>query len=153
VITGIFADLSSIYMGVKHKYHKKVDYGKVLDLFDTDEIVRAYAYSQQSEEEAPAFILALKHLGYTTKFVKDWDWHVELTLDVVRIADKLQKAVFMTNDIYFEHLFQWCRHRGIFVHLINCLEEETTAADHYCDRMTYIDPKLLEYNEAIETAK
>jgi hypothetical protein len=141
MITAIFADLSTIYPPIRGKYRKKLDYGKVLNLLEEDSVVRAYAYSTQAEKEAPGFVLALKHLGYIPKFKEANDWHVELTLDVVRLSDRIQKAVFITNDLYYEHLFEWCQHRGIFVHLLNLHDEQLK---HNCDQQTVIDQRLLE---------
>jgi NYN domain-containing protein len=138
--TGIFADLTSIYTPVKKIFGAKVDYGKVLNELSYDYIVRAIAYSTQSESEASSFVIALRCLGYTTKFKKDYDWRIILTLDVVTLAPKIQKAVFITNEECYHDLYDWCRYQGIFVHVFNANEYFNYPVDQH----TLIQPNLLE---------
>ena len=148
MIAAVFADLPSIYTAVKKKFQSKVDYGKILnhiqnDQLSNDTIIRAIAYSAQSENEALNFSFALKHLGYIPKFTNGKDFHVDFCLDVTMISNKIQKAVFITNDINYQSLFKWCKNAGIYVHLF-CVQEHEFV-DY--DELTEITQKFLELNQ------
>jgi uncharacterized LabA/DUF88 family protein len=126
----LFADVANLYPAVKARYQAKVDYGKVVNAY-TD-ISRQFAYGSQVGNEASNFITALRHLNYLTKFKKlrtGENWNVEIALDVVRLADRFNTIIVMSNDTALVPLYKWCHERGMYVCVIAC-EHEDELREH-----------------------
>lgn len=131
---GLFVDISNIFYCVGKKFTgRKLDYQKYLDLVrQQGELLRSVAYGAQREREAQGFITCLKHLGFETKYkqpkvftvgdrqLRRIDWGVGITLDVVRMLDKVDMVVLGSADPEFVPLIEFVQERGIPCVVIAC---------------------------------
>ena len=106
---GVFIDTSNLYHSSKNLYKRKVNFGAVLkDAVAGRKLVRAIAYVITSESgEEKNFFDALKKLGIETKTkdlqifhggAKKGDWDVGITVDAIKMAPKIDAAIFVTGD-------------------------------------------------------
>lgn len=130
--TGLFVDVSNLYPSIKSKYSGRIDYGRLISALDNP--CRAFAYGSQVGNEAFNFIIALKHLSYTTRFKKlrlGETWNIDLTCDVFSIIDKIDAVLIGSNSIELIPLYDYLRNRGIFVYIYACDNEEILTP--HCD--------------------
>lgn len=118
---GVFVDDSNLYHAYK-KYSWRVDFGKlrkILEKYCTLEFINyhlaiphksdavAHGTDRFIEKIKPYVTIKQKDLKYTPiagKFSKKADVDVEITLDVVRNADKLDVVIIMSGDSDFREL-------------------------------------------------
>ena len=139
--TALFVDVSNLYPSVKAKFSGRVDYGRLIGTLEQP--CRAFAYGSQVGNEAFNFIVALKHLSYTTKFKKlrlNENWNLDIACDVFNIISKVDAILLGTNSIDIIPLCDWIRSRGIFLYIFGCDNEEilTLHCDEY-KRITEVD--------------
>ncbi len=135
---GVFVDVNSIYFHVNKKYpNRKLDYGTFLTkIVGDDTLQRAIAYGSQANKEAVAFISCLQHMGFETKYGKlRTDWNIGMSMDIVRVIDKIDVAVIGSNSIDLLPTIQWVRDRGVKCVIVcaNLCTELREAADRYCE--------------------
>lgn len=106
---GVFVDIQNMYHSAKHLYSARVNFKNLLkEVVGDRQLVRAIAYvvkSQSLEEEN--FFEALYKLGFEIKSkdlqvfaggVKKGDWDVGISVDAIKLADKLDAIVLVTGD-------------------------------------------------------
>src|SRR3989339_947978 len=105
---GVFVDVSNMYYSAKNLYGAKVDFGKVLLAAVSDRnLVRAFAYVIKADVGAEKeFFDALEKRGFEVRMkdlqifyggAKKGDWDVGMSMDAVRIADKVDVIVLVTG--------------------------------------------------------
>lgn len=106
---GILIDVSNMYHSAKNLYNKRVNFKEVLkDAVAGRKLIRAIAYviKTETEEETP-FFEALSQLGFEVKMkdlqifaggAKKADWDVGITVDAIKLAEKLDVIVLVTGD-------------------------------------------------------
>ncbi len=106
---GILVDVSNMYHSAKNLYGKNVNYKEVLkEAVAGRKLIRAIAYGikTESEEENP-FFEALSREGFEVKVknlqifaggMKKADWDVGISIDAVKLAEKLDVIVLVTGD-------------------------------------------------------
>lgn len=106
---GIFIDVSNMYHSAKNLYHKRVDFKEILkDAVSGRKLIRAIAYviKTETEEETP-FFEALSKQGFEVRMkdlqifaggAKKADWDVGITVDAIKMANKLDVIVLVTGD-------------------------------------------------------
>src|SRR5436190_7396890 len=98
----LFVDIGNLYYCVNRRYPEaKLDYQKLLTRAKTyGNLIRAFAYGSQVNEEAVNFITCLKAIGYDTKYKRPKvittpekgdvmiraNWNVGITIDVVNLV-------------------------------------------------------------------
>lgn len=131
---GLFVDISNIFYCVGKKFTgRKVNYEAYLALVRAQgEILRSLAYGAQREKEAQGFITCLKHLGFETRYkapkiftigdkqIRRIDWGVGITLDVVRMLDKVDMVVLGSADPEFVPLVEFVQERGVPCVIVAC---------------------------------
>ena len=106
---GLFVDVQNMFYSAKHLYQAKINYRRLLeDLTAGRHLVRAVAYLvTKPEVDQTAFVDALTRLGYEikVKYLKirpdgtaKGDWAMELSLDVMAIAPRLDTVILVTGD-------------------------------------------------------
>ena len=118
---GVLVDVQNMYHSAKHLYNNRVNFKNLLkEAVGNRQLVRAMAYvvkSQSHEEEN--FFEALHKLGFEIKSkdlqvfaggMKKGDWDVGISMDAIKLADKLDAVVLITGD-------------GDFVPLVTYLQE------------------------------
>lgn len=141
---GVFVDVDNLYRMVRKKYegkNKRLDYKKYLEkAVGEGTLYRAYAYGNQSKEEAQAFISCLKFLGYSPKYPDEiqrssFNWDVGLAMDVVRVIDKLDVVIIGSSDYDLLPLVQWIKEHGVQCNVFACNvgKQLKDACDNYIE--------------------
>lgn len=122
---GVFIDTQNLYHSARNLYKARVNFGAVLkDAVAGRKLVRAIAYVITTETgEEKNFFEALVKLGIETKTkdlqvfhsgTKKGDWDVGLTVDAMRMANRLDAVVIISGD-------------GDFIPLVEYLQNYTGA--------------------------
>ena len=106
---GILVDISNMYHSAKNLYHKRVNFKEILrEAVAGRKLIRAIAYAikTETEEESP-FFEALAQQGFEVKMkdlqifaggAKKADWDVGITVDAIKLSDKLDVIILVTGD-------------------------------------------------------
>ncbi len=106
---GVLVDVSNMYHSAKNLFSKKVNFREVLKEAVSDrKLIRAIAYAirTESEEETP-FFEALSQQGFEVKMkdlqifaggAKKADWDVGISMDAIKLGDKLDVIVIVSGD-------------------------------------------------------
>lgn len=106
---GVLVDVSNMYHSAKNLYSKRVNFKEVLKgAVEERKLIRATAYviKTETEEEMP-FFEALSQQGFEVKMkdlqifaggAKKADWDVGITVDAIKLADKLDVIILVTGD-------------------------------------------------------
>lgn len=106
---GVLVDVSNMYHSAKNLYNKRVNFKEVLkDAVAGRKLVRAIAYVIKTEsEEGAHFFEALTQQGFEVKMkdlqifaggAKKADWDVGISVDAIKLSDKLDAVVLVTGD-------------------------------------------------------
>jgi len=118
---GIFIDTQNLYHSARNLYKARVNFGAVLkDAVAGRKLVRAVAYVITTEAgDEKNFFEALTKLGIETKTkdlqifsggTKKGDWDVGLTVDVMKMANRLDTVVIVSGDGDFIPLVKYLQH-------------------------------------------
>ena len=105
----IFIDTANIYHSAKNLYHAKANFGAIMkDALDGRLLVRAIAYVASTEGgEEKAFFEALSKVGIETRAkplqifaggAKKANWDIDLAIDAVKIAPKVDTMIIVSGD-------------------------------------------------------
>ena len=106
---GVLVDVSNMYHSAKNLYKKKVNFKEVLRVaVASRKLIRATAYviKTETEEESP-FFEALNQQGFEVKMKdlqifaggnKKGDWDVGITVDAIKLANRLDVIILVTGD-------------------------------------------------------
>jgi len=130
---GIFADISNLYYCTSKKYKRKIDYRKFYNFIaDLGDIRYAIGYGAQMEDEARAFILALRGIGFEPKyrtpkqydndgqFRRKADWDVGIAIDIVERINDLDIIVLGSADGDMVPVVRYSKDRGKDVIILAC---------------------------------
>ena len=106
---GVFVDVSNMYHSAKNLYSKRTDFKEILkEAVAGRKLIRATAYVIKTEAgEEASFFEALNKQGFEVKMkdlqifaggAKKADWDVGITVDAIKIAEKLDVIVLVTGD-------------------------------------------------------
>ena len=118
---GVFIDTQNLYHSARNLYQARVNFGAVLkDAVAGRKLVRAVAYVITTEAgDEKNFFEALSKLGIETKTkdlqvfhsgTKKGDWDVGLTVDVMKMANRLDAVVIVSGDGDFVPLVEYLQH-------------------------------------------
>ena len=118
---GVFIDTQNLYHSARNLYQARVNFGAVLkDAVAGRKLVRAVAYVITTEAgDEKNFFEALEKLGIETKTkdlqvfssgTKKGDWDVGLTVDVMKMANRLDTVVIVSGDGDFIPLVKYLQH-------------------------------------------
>ncbi|OGI67554.1 hypothetical protein A3A05_02495 [Candidatus Nomurabacteria bacterium RIFCSPLOWO2_01_FULL_41_12] len=118
---GVFIDTQNLYHSARNLYKARVNFGAVLkDAVAGRKLVRAVAYVITTEAgDEKNFFEALEKLGIETKTkdlqvfssgTKKGDWDVGLTVDVMKMANRLDTVVIVSGDGDFIPLVRYLQH-------------------------------------------
>src|SRR3989304_9147432 len=113
---GLFIDTSNILHNTIKKFNgRKLDYAKYRDkVVGENSIYRAFAYGLITNEGVKRFVTSIKHQGYDPKYEEPYtyidsrtgqqrivtmNFDVEITLDIVRCAEKLDEVILGTTSL------------------------------------------------------
>jgi uncharacterized LabA/DUF88 family protein len=106
---GVLVDVSNMYHSAKNLFGKKVNFQEILkQAVAGRKLIRATAYAirKETEEETP-FFEALSQQGFEVKMkdlqvfaggAKKGDWDVGITIDAIKLSEKLDVIVLVSGD-------------------------------------------------------
>jgi uncharacterized LabA/DUF88 family protein len=152
---GIFIDTQNIYHSAKNLYHTKANFGAILKEALNDRIlVRAIAYVATTEGgEEKAFFGALEKAGIETRTkplqifaggAKKANWDIDLAMDAVKLAPRLDTIIIISGDGDFRSLVEYLKNtHGTQVEVVSFGKSSSAklieVADDFLD--LDLDPK------------
>ncbi|MEK7539209.1 MAG: NYN domain-containing protein [Patescibacteria group bacterium] len=146
---GVFIDTQNLYHCARNLYKARVNFGAVLkDAVAGRKLVRAVAYVITTEAgDEKNFFEALTKLGIETKTkdlqifhtgTKKGDWDVGLTVDVMKMANRLDAVIIVSGDGDFIPLVEYLKnHTGAQVEVVSFGQSTSgklrEAADDFVD--------------------
>ena len=126
---GVFVDVQNLYYSARNIYNSRVNYGALLkDAVGERKLIRAITYvirAQMPEEQT--FFDALSKAGFEVKAkdlqvffggVKKGDWDVGITMDMIKMMNKLDSIVLASGDGDYIPLVEYLKNFGVRVELI-----------------------------------
>jgi len=146
---GVFVDVANMYYSAKNIHGTRVNFGKILEDAATDRhLVRALAYViKAASPDEQKFFEALDKQGFEVKMkdlqvfpggAKKGDWDVGITVDAIKMANRLDAVVLVTGDGDYIPLVRYLQEaRGCRVEVM-AFQESTSmklreAADVFID--------------------
>ena len=135
---GVFVDVQNMYYSAKNLFDAKVSFSEVLkEAVNGRRLVRAFAYVIKAEVGAEQdFFDALASQGYEVRQKelqifgggeKKGDWDVGLSMDAIRLAEKVDTVVLVTGDGDFAALADYLQNnKGCRVEVLAF--EKTTSS-------------------------
>jgi len=135
---GVFVDVANMYHSAKNLYKANVNFGKILETaVGNRQLIRAIAYVVRSKsKEEQHFFDAISKQGFELKVkdlqifpggMKKADWDVGLTVDAIKMANRLDVVTLVTGDGDYIPLVNYLReNKGCLVELLGF--KETTSS-------------------------
>lgn len=151
----ILVDGQNIYLSAKAR-GAKLDYGSIIKSMMSREIVRAIIYNVSPEgTDQSKFIRAVEMLGYEVKSKEPRrlpdgslkaDWDMQIAIDALALADKVDVMVILSGDGDFVPLIHALKSKGVKVEIMSF--PETTGNDlmSAADKYIEITDKMLMYD-------
>ena len=106
---GVLVDIQNLYYSAKVLYQKKVNFGQLLRHGVGDrKLIRAIAYGIKTlEGQEEKFFEAMEKQGFEVKTkdlqifpggAKKGDWDVGITIDAIKLGDKLDVIILVSGD-------------------------------------------------------
>lgn len=127
---GVLVDVSNMYHSAKNLFKKRVNFNEVLKQAVSDrKLIRAIAYviKTETEEEIP-FFEALSQQGFEVRMkdlqifaggAKKADWDVGISVDAIKLSEKLDVIILVTGDGDFQPLVEYLQNtKGCLVEVI-----------------------------------
>ena len=122
----VLVDVANLYHSAKNLYNSRVEFKETLKhSVDNRHLTRAIAYVIKSEtEEETQFFEALYQQGFEVKMkdlqifaggVKKADWDVGITVDAIKLSDKVDSIVLVTGDGDYVPLVGYLQSKGCLV--------------------------------------
>ncbi len=146
---GVLVDVSNMYHSAKNLYKRNVNFSEVLkNAVASRKLIRAIAYAIKTKGgEEDAFLGALGKQGFEVK-VKDLqiffsgakkaDWDVGISVDAIKLAEKLDVIVLVTGDGDYVPLVEYLQNtKGCLVEVLafkkTCSSKLIEIADDFVD--------------------
>lgn len=145
---GVFIDAQNLYHSARHLYKARVNFGAVLrEAVAGRKLVRAVAYVISTEAgDEKNFFGALEKLGIETKTkdlqvfhtgTKKGDWDVGLTVDAIKMANRLDSVVIISGDGDYIPLVEYLQTMGVQVEVVSFGQSTSSnlreASDDFLD--------------------
>ncbi len=157
---GVFVDVQNMYYSARALFDQRVDFGEILKNAVGDrQLIRSFAYVIKADkEDEQSFFDALEERGYELRSKEllqfyggnqKGDWDVGLSMDVVRLAPKLDVVILVSGDGDFADLLRYVKSQGCRTEVMafgsstsSSLREETDVfVDMSNDKRKYLIPK------------
>ena len=154
---GIFVDVSNMYHSAKNLFQKRTNFQEILHTAVADrKLIRAICYAIKTEkEEESSFFEALSQQGFEVKMkdlqtfsggMKKADWDVGITVDAIKLSDKLDVIVLVTGDGDYIPLVEYLQTtKGCLVEVIAFKQSASSGLIEVSDDFTNLsdDKKFL----------
>lgn len=120
---GVFIDTQNLYHSARSMFNSRVNYPAIMEAaLNGRQLVRAFAYVIKSGQgDESKFFDALDELGIEPR-IKDLqifyggekkaDWDVGISIDIVRMVQKLDVVVLVSGDGDFAEVLKYVKSRG-----------------------------------------
>lgn len=151
---GVFIDVSNLYHSARAIYNANVNFSRILDAaVNGRQLIRALAYVVKSEAaKEQGFFDALTKTGLdvVSKDIqvfgdgtKKGDWDVGISVDAIKIADRLDVVVLVTGDGDFVPLVRYLKeNKGCRVEGISFGKSTSARLIEELDSFTDIDGRV-----------
>lgn len=147
---GVFVDVQNLYYSAKHLYNSKVNFSAVLkEVISDRKLIRAIAYVIKADtKDEQAFYEALEEIGFEVKAkdlqvfyggAKKGDWDVGISMDVMRLAVKLDVVVLVSGDGDFTDLLMHAKSLGCRVEVVSFGKSTSHKLREVADFFTDLD--------------
>ncbi len=148
---GIFVDVQNMYYSARALYQAKVDFGKLLKLGLQDrQLIRALAYVVKTDvvKKEKNFFDALEKKGFEIRSKdlqifyggqKKGDWDIGISMDIVRLAGKLDVVVLVSGDGDFAELIKYAKAHGCFTEVMAFGRSASSFLKEEADRFIDLD--------------
>ncbi len=154
---GVFVDVSNMYHSAKNLYQKRTNFQEVLySAVAGRKLIRSICYAISTEkEEENAFFEALSQQGFEVNMkdlqifaggMKKADWDVGITVDAIKLSDKLDVIVLVTGDGDYIPLVEYLQNtKGCLVEVMAFKQSTSNKLIEVCDDFTNLseDKKFL----------
>jgi uncharacterized LabA/DUF88 family protein len=151
---GLFIDVQNLFYSAKHLHQAKVNYRRLLeDLSAGRKLVRAVAYMvTKPEVDQSAFVDALTRMGYETKIkylkirpdgTAKGDWAMEMSLDIMSMASRLDVVTLVTGDGDYVPLVHRLKVLGCRVEVVGFPQNTATELMNAAHAFLAIDDALI----------
>lgn len=142
---GVFVDVSNMYHSAKNLHNKRANFQEILHVGVADrKLIRAICYAIKTEsEEESAFFEALSQQGFEVNMkdlqtftggMKKADWDVGITVDAIKLSDKLDVIVLVTGDGDYIPLVQYLQNtKGCLVEVMAFGRSASSKLIEICD--------------------
>jgi uncharacterized LabA/DUF88 family protein len=154
--TAILIDGQNMYLSAKAK-GAKLDYSAVLQTMDSREITRAIIYNvSPSGIDQSKFVRAMETLCFEVKSKEPRklpdgsikaDWDMQIAIDALALADKVDVIVILSGDGDFIPLIHALKSKGVKVEIMSFRETTGTQLISVVDKYLEITDEMLIYNE------
>ncbi len=154
---GVFIDTQNLYHSAKNLYHAKVNFGAILDsAVEGRTLIRAMAYVATTEGgDEEAFFGALEKAGIETRTkplqifmggAKKADADVDLAMDAVKMAPKLDTIILCSGDGDFVSLVEYLQNtHGCQVEVVSFKKSSSARLIEACDDFLDLDLDIKKY--------
>src|SRR3989344_112119 len=165
---GIFIDTQNIYHSAKNIHHAKANFGAIVkDALDGRVLVRAIAYvasTEGGEERGFCDALGKVGIGIRSKTLhiflggaKKANWDIDLAMDAVKLAPKLDTIIIVSGDGDFVSLVEYLQNaHGTQVEVVSFGKSSSAklieAADDFFD-LDLNPRKYLLMGEVVRTPR
>jgi len=151
---GIFVDVQNMFYSAKHLHQSKLNYRKLLDdLTGGRQLIRAVAYLvTKPEVDQTGFVDALTRMGYEikVKYLKikpdgttKGDWAMEMSMDIMALAPKLDTVILVTGDGDYVPLAQRLKIMGCRVEVAGFAQNVSADLMGVANAFVSIDEAML----------
>lgn len=154
---GVFVDVANMYYSAKNIHGTRVNFGKILEDAAADrQLVRALAYVIRADTpEEQKFFEALDKQGFEVEMkdlqifpggAKKGDWDVGITVDAIRLADRLDTLVLVAGDGDYVPLVRYLQEaKGCRVEVMAFSESTSSKLRDIADKFTDLSGDKKKY--------
>lgn len=153
---GIFIDTQNLYHCAKNIYGAKVNFDQVVkDGLSGRSLTRAVAYVTTTESgDEKNFFDALEKMGIETKTKnlqifaggsKKANWDIDLAIDAIKLASKLDAIILVTGDGDFVPLVEYLQNVGCQVEVMSFGKATSAKLIEACDDFIDLDENPRKY--------
>jgi len=146
----IFVDVQNLYYSARALYDKKVNFGEIIKMGTADrQLIRAIAYTIKADlPDEQSFFDALGKLGFDVKSKdlqtfagghKKGDWDVGITVDILKMAPKLDAIVLCSGDGDYKELLHHAKAEGCRAEVISFGKSTSSKLIEEADELTDLD--------------
>lgn len=147
---GVFVDVQNLYYSARNIYNARVNFSAFLkDAVQDRKLIRAIAYvirAQMPEEQM--FFDALSKAGFEVKAkdlqvffggVKKGDWDVGITMDMIKMMNKLDSMVLASGDGDYLPLLEYLKNFGVRVEVVAFGKSASAKLKDFADDFIDLD--------------